>query len=117
MFLSVGAEYDQQALSGISQRFMRDEVLAEWSQKEGHPVLKVHCHVSGGLILGNAAWRLSIFRHHMRQVLEALRYGDRARFEQSPELDKADIEVHFHSSRKKYNIVESWGKAGEYRQK
>ena len=116
LFLSMGAEYDRQALAGLLQRFMRDEVLAEWSQESGKPVLKVHCHVSGGLILGNAAWRLSIFRHHMRQVLEAFRYGDRDRFVHNPGLDKAKIEVHFHSSRPKYNNVESWGSAGDYRQ-
>ncbi|MGD8822556.1 MAG: staygreen family protein, partial [Anaerolineales bacterium] len=52
LFLSMGAEYDNSALSGLLQRFMRDEVLAAWNEEGGRPILKVHCHVSGGLILG-----------------------------------------------------------------
>lgn len=115
LFLSVGAEFDSQALAGLVQRFMRDEVLAEWVDEDGQPVLKVTCHVSGGLILGSAAWRLSIFRQHMRQVLEAFRYGDRERFERNPDLDQARVEVQFISARRKYNLTESWGTLGTYR--
>ena len=115
LFLSVGADYDHQALGRLQQRFMRDEVLAEWSVKEGQTILRVHCHVSGGLILGGAGWRLSIFRHHMPQVLQAFRYGDRDRFDRMPELDHALIQVHFHSPRDRYNLTESWGAVGDYR--
>jgi hypothetical protein len=115
LFLSLGADYDHPALAGLLQRFMRDEVLAEWGVDEGVPVLDVHCHVSGGLILGSAGWRLSIFRHHMPQVLQAFRYGDHARFERLPGLDQASIRVNFHSPRHRYNLVESWGTAGDYR--
>lgn len=114
LFLAIGADYDHQALSGLLQRFLRDEVLAEWGLEGQQPVLRVYCHVSGGLVLGGAAWRLSIFRHHMRQVLQAFRYGDRDRFDQTPSLDKAAIIVHFHSPRDKYNLVESWDTIGEY---
>jgi hypothetical protein len=115
LFLSLGADYDQEALSGFLQRFMRDEVLAEWGMEEDRAVLKVHCYVSGGFILGRAGWRLSIFRHHMPEVLQAFRYGDRARFERMPELDQAPIQVYFHSPRDRYNLVESWGIAGDFR--
>lgn len=114
LFLSLGADHDRQALTGFQQRFMRDEVLAKWGMEEGQPVLNVHCHVSGGLILGSAGWRLSIFRHHMPQVLQAFRYGDRARFERMPELDQAPIQVYFHSPRERYNLIETWGTAGDY---
>ena len=93
---------------------MRDEVVAEW-HSEDDPELHVHCHVSGGLVLGSAGWRDSIFRRHMPMVLESFRYGDRALFEAFPELNQALIKVQFHSNRKRYNRMENWGKLGDYR--
>jgi len=41
---------------------MRDEVLAEWETNK-RIALHVHCHVSGGLVIGLSKWRDSIFRH------------------------------------------------------
>lgn len=115
LFLSLGRDYDRQALRGLAQRFMRDEVLAEWCLESGQPILKVYCHVSGGFILGSATWRLSIFRRHMPQVLQAFRHGDQRRFAIHPELDQAEILVYFHSPRQKFNLIESWGEMGRYR--
>ena len=62
-------------IAGWYTRLMRDEVLAEWQAGEP-PVLHVHCHVSGGLVVGTAGWRASIFRQHMPMVLEAFWRGD-----------------------------------------
>ena len=42
-------------------------------------------------------------------------YGDKTLFEQNPELDDAPIRVHFKSSKRKYDNVENWGIAGDYR--
>jgi hypothetical protein len=69
LFLTIGREFNQKQISGIYTRLMRDEILAEWIADEGQPALHVYCHVSGGLVLGSAAWRASIFEHHMPQVL------------------------------------------------
>lgn len=114
LFLTIGPQSDNRQISGWYTRLMRDEVVAEW-HSEDDPELHVHCHVSGGLVLGSAGWRDSIFRRHMPMVLETFRYGDRALFEALPELNQAPIKVHFHSSRKRYNRMENWGKLGDYR--
>jgi len=94
---------------------MRDEVLAEWQQGAEGPALHVHCHVSGGLVLGPARWRLAIFRQELPLVLEAFRFGDRAFFEFQPALDRAPIWVHFHATQPRYNRTEQWGVPGDYR--
>jgi hypothetical protein len=93
---------------------MRDEVLAEWKEDESGPALHVYCHVSGGLVLGTARWRYGIFKYHLPIVLEAFRYGDRPLFEAHPDLDRAPVKVHFHSSIDRYNKLENWGELANY---
>lgn len=115
LFLTIGPEYDRQQIGGWYTRLMRDEVLAEWQQGAEGPALHVHCHVSGGLVLGPARWRLAIFRQELPLVLEAFRFGDRALFEFQPVLDRAPIWVHFHAAQPRYNQTEQWGVAGDYR--
>jgi hypothetical protein len=114
LFLSIGRVYNKPQYSGWYTRVMRDEVLAEW-QFVNEPVFHVHCHVSGGLVLGSAKWRTSIFRQHMRMVLEAFRYGDQALFKVHPDLDRARILVHFHSNQDQYNQIEEWGQFSKFR--
>jgi hypothetical protein len=115
MFLTIGPEVDRAQISGLYTRLMRDEVVACWEMDEGIAVLRVQLHVSGGLILGTAAWRDSIFRHHLQQVLEAFRYGDRELYRSFPELESAPIEVYFNSSNSKYDRSEEWGSPRDYR--
>jgi hypothetical protein len=115
LFLSIGFKYDHKAISGIYTRLMRDEVLASWELDEEGPGLHVHCHVSGGLIVGSAAWREAIFRQHLPLVLEAFRYGDQAFFERHPERDHAPLSVHFHSTRAQFDRIENWGTLADYR--
>ena len=95
-------------------RLMRDEVLAEWLMEENGPTLHVHCHVSGGIALGTAAWRDAIFRRELPLVLEALRHGDRGLYRAQPELSRAPVLVHFHSARTVYDRVDSWGVVADY---
>lgn len=114
LFLTIGPKYDQKQISGWYTRLMRDEVLAEWKQESSGASLHVHCHVSGGLVLGGGKWRLDIFRHHMRQVLEAFRYGDQALVQQFPQLDQATIWVHFHARQEDLDKVERWGVFGDF---
>jgi hypothetical protein len=109
LFLTIGADYDRQQISGWYTRLMRDEVLAEWREDDTGAALHVHCHVSGGLVLGPAGWRFSIFKQELPLVLEAFRYGDKMLFESRPELDRAPIWVHFHAAQERYNLVEQWG--------
>ena len=115
LFLTVGLEYNQAQVSGWYTRFMRDEVLAEWREDQDGASLHVYCHVSGGLVLGTAAWRYAIFQHELPLVLEAFRYGDRAIYQARPELDQAAIRVHFRSARRRYRRTERWGAPADYR--
>ncbi len=114
MFLTVGEGYNKEQISGWYTRFMRDEVLAEW-QEADHPGLHVHCHVSGGFVLGTAGWREAIFRQHMPMVLEALRHGDRKLYISNPDLDEAMIFVYFHRAGRKRDTIEDWGQPKDYR--
>jgi hypothetical protein len=94
---------------------MRDEVLAELTRDSNHIALNVHCHVSGGLIIGRAKWRYNIFCSELSLVLEAIRFGDKAFFDHDPKLDQLPILVHFKSTDEKYNKTEKWGLLGDYR--
>lgn len=114
LFLTIGGEYDNAQLSGWQARLMRDEVLAEWQVEGATPGLHVHCHVSGGLLLGPAGVRDAIFRRELPLALEALRHGDGELFATRPELDQATVWVHFHSSQARYNRVEDWGRPADY---
>ncbi len=114
LYLTIGPDYDRRQISGWYTRLMRDEVLAEWRQEKDGPALHVHCHVSGGLVIGSAGWRYAIFQRELPLVLEAFRFGDRRLFEIEPGLDRAPIWVHFHAAQLGYNKTESWGVPADY---
>jgi hypothetical protein len=114
LFLTIGLDYNWPQISGWYTRFMRDEVLAEWRLDE-QPKVLVHCHVSGGIVLGPAGWRKSIFRRHLPMVLEAFRYGDRQFIAAHPQLDEAVVRVHFNARQARHNQVETWGRMVNYR--
>ncbi|MGD8736962.1 MAG: staygreen family protein [Anaerolineae bacterium] len=114
LFLTIGATYDQKQIRGWYTRLMRDEVLAEWGEYQGSPALHVHCHVSGGIVLGLAGWRYKIFRYHMPMVLEAFRYGDRVLLDAQLHLDRAPILVHYHAWQRRHRRIERWGTPADY---
>jgi magnesium dechelatase len=114
LFLTIGSAIDRRQISGWYTRLMRDEVWAEW-RSEADPVLHVHCHVSGGLVLGGAGWRDAIFHYHLPMVLEAFRYGDAALVAHHPQLAQAPLSVHFHAWQKRLNKSEIWGVFDDYR--
>ena len=115
LYLTIGPAHDSKQVAGWYTRFMRDEVLAEWRDEGDGPVLHVHCHVSGGLVLGLPAWRDTILRHEMPLVLETLRYGDQSLYAAHPVLEQAQIWIHFHARQARYDRVESWGVPADYR--
>jgi hypothetical protein len=115
LFLTIGPDYDREQLSGWYTRLLRDEVLAEWCEEEDGPALRVHCHVSGGIVVGAAGWRYTIFVRALPLVLQAFRFGDRTLFEARPRLDEAPVWIHFHATQSRYNLVESWGLLADYR--
>jgi hypothetical protein len=114
LFLTIGSDYDLEQISGWYTRLMRDEVLAEWLDEDRGPTLHVHCHVSGGLVLGTARFRFEIFQRELPLVLEAIRYGDRSLFESNRHLDSAPVLVHFHARQARYDRVEEWGTPADY---
>jgi hypothetical protein len=116
LFLTVSTDFDQDALNDLQTRLMRDEVLAEWREEDrGQMSLHLMCHVSSHwLNFGTAGWRYEIFRHHMPQVLQALRYGDRELYDAHRELDQAPVVVHFKSHKARFNRIEDWGKPADY---
>ncbi len=113
LFLTIAREVDNDQISGWYTRFMRDEVVANWETDET-PELHVHCHVSGGFVLGSASWRESIFRQHLPMVIAAFRYGDRKLIEHHPEMDESQVVVHFHAARRRDGRIEEFGKIGDY---
>jgi len=110
LFLSIGLEFDKQAISGLYTRLMRDEILAEWLKQEESFSLHVYCHVSGGIILGTAGWRYSIFKHELPLVLKCICNGDKDLFNENPNLKNALFL--FTSKLKTRNITKS--KDGEH---
>jgi hypothetical protein len=115
LFLTIGDEYNKKQISRLYTRLMRDEVLAELVKNGDHLEFNVYCHVSGGLLVGTAGWRNSIFQSELPLVLEAFRYGDRTLFEADPHLDRTEVNIYFQSSSRKYNRVEKWGILADYR--
>lgn len=115
LFLTIGDDYDKKRISKMYTRLMRDEILAELVKNEDRPEFRVYCHVSGGFVVGTARWRYNIFQSEMQLVLEAIRYGDRTLFEEHPELDNAQVLVHFKSTDNRYNKVENWGTMFQYK--
>ena len=114
LFLTIGSDHDQKQISGFYTRLMRDEVLAELKRDEAGITLHVYCHVSGGIVFGRAGWRFDIFHHHMRMVLESLRYGDRELVSTNPDLNRAVVKVHFVSNHKRYDCIEEQGLLEDY---
>ncbi len=113
LFLTIGADYDYEQISSRYTRFMRDEVLAEWQQKNKNYELHLLMHVSGGFCFGWAGLRDRIFRHHLPLVLQVIREGDKNLFEKMPEIKDSEILVHFQSNRNKYDKIENCGKVEE----
>jgi|SRR5271157_843380 len=115
LFLSIGPCYDTKETSRLQTRLKRDEVLAELTKNSNQLILNVHCHISGGLVLGRAKWRYNIFCSELPLALEAIRYGDKTFFEQNPQIDRTPVLVHFKSTDKKYDKTEKWCIIADYK--
>ena len=115
LYLSIGQCHAKKQTLGWYTRLIRDEVLAELKKDSQDFSLNVHCHISGGFIVGTAKWRYEIFCSELSLVLEAIRFGDRSFFDHNPELDKASVLVHFESTDKRFNKVEKLGLIGDYK--
>ncbi|KAG2452600.1 hypothetical protein HYH02_002837 [Chlamydomonas schloesseri] len=113
--LTIGAEYNQQQISGFYTRLLRDEVIAEWVAvgASGY-ALHVYCHVSGEeRWLAPPLLRNYIFRREMPLVLDTIVYADRELLQRQPELGRAQVYIHFQSSVRELDTVEYWGLLGD----
>ena len=108
LFLSIGSNYDYKKFSNLYSKLLCDEVLGEWQNIE-QIRFDIHCHCSGGIAIGPAKWRDSIFRHHMPMVLKAICYGDISFLIKNQDFQKAPIYVHFHARKKTLDCIEKWG--------
>jgi hypothetical protein len=117
IFLSVGADYDPEALSRPSNRRMRDEVLAELTDGS-RPRLMVHCFVEGPELAEKAAnpiLRRRIFEKEMPLTLAVIRYGDRFFFERRAELDEAEVIIRFEATDPRFEATCEFGRIADYR--
>ena len=113
LFLTIGSTYNLKQISGFYTRLMRDEILGEW-KKDNHFSLNIYCHVSGGIVIGTAKWRNSIFRYHMPMVLEAICFGDKFFLNKNQDFQEAPICVHFSATQKSLDQTEKWGLIKNY---
>lgn len=97
----------------------RDDVVAEWKKVKEDVSLHIHCYVSGATLLQDLAaeFRYYIFCKELPLVLNAVVYGDSDLFNEHPGLLEAPVWVHFHSTSRKYNRLESWGPLKEAMQR
>ncbi|CAO2827199.1 unnamed protein product [Amaranthus hypochondriacus] len=109
--LAVSQTINNSQLQGWTNKFYRDEVVAEWKKVKGKMSLHVHCHISGGHFFLNlfAPLRYYIFCKELPVVLNAFVHGDQNLFKNYPELQDALVWVYFHSSIPDFNKVECWG--------
>ena len=110
LFLTIGLEY---AYDKINK--MRDEVLGEWRTYNGCLFLYIYVYVDGQFGPVVSAVRNAIFRRELPLALEAIRYGDSRFFIAHPELDNAQIWIHFDSTNPNYNQFENWGTPKDYK--
>ena len=96
LFLTIGPDYDHDALRALQVRLERDEVLGEWMLGVDGPRLDLQMTAQGGIpLFGTRTMRCNIFRRYRPMVLEALRYGDGVFAEAHPELDDAPVVARF----------------------
>ncbi len=88
--------------------------MVRWESDDDLISLHVTCHVRGGLIIGTAGWRESIFRKYMPLVLELFINGDQELFQSKPEFDKSRILIHFHHANSSRGKSEDWGRIEDY---
>jgi len=114
LFLTIGPEYDRQALGGMQVRLERDEVLGEWIRGDEGPRLELRMAAQGGLpLFGTGSVRRRIFLRHRPLVLAAIRYGDRAFAAAHPELEQAPVVARFRW-RDRRDDCEAWGRWGDW---
>src|SRR5207244_1504296 len=115
LLLSVGTEYDREALDQPQTRQTRDELLAELTGGD-QPRLTVRCGVESREVTGRTAdlgTRRRIFEREMPLALAVIRYGDRFFFERHPDLDQAEIIVEFEPTDLRFQAKRRFGRVAD----
>ncbi|WHY75283.1 staygreen family protein [Neobacillus sp. WH10] len=111
LFLSIGHQYN---LTAINFK-IRDEVLAEWIQKNGQFNFWGKVHVSGGEFDEHSSKkRFLIFEREAKLALTAIFYGDRKFFSCFPQLLDSSIFIQFESIYPQYNQLLYYGTPRQY---
>eukprot|EP00879_Flechtneria_rotunda_P023601 GHRR01024968.1.p1 GENE.GHRR01024968.1~~GHRR01024968.1.p1 ORF type:complete len:226 (+),score=49.13 GHRR01024968.1:159-836(+) len=99
--LSIGPQYNVQQVQGFYTRILRDEITAEWLFTAGSDApaeLHIYCHVSGEeRWMAPPQLRNFIFRREMTLVLDTFAYADKDFLQVFPQLQQAEVYVHFQS--------------------
>ncbi|SHK24500.1 staygreen family protein [Paramaledivibacter caminithermalis] len=109
LFLTIGLEYAYDKIGPI-----RDELLAKWNYDNNKYILFAYVYVDGQHGLSMTALRNRIFVKELPLALEAIRYGDRALFQNYPMLDSSPIFIHFYSMDPYFNRIEYRGTPSDY---
>ncbi len=90
LFVTIGSSFARDLYSD-----MRDEVLFQWVNFDGVPVLAGKVLVSGEGIEDNKGIRKQIFMREFDKAVEAVFRGDQELFQKYTELHQAPILVYF----------------------
>lgn len=90
LFVTIGSSFARDLYSD-----MRDEVLFQWVDLDGVPVLVGKVLVSGEGIEDSKGVRRQIFMREFDKAVVAVRQGDQGLFQTYPELNQAPVLVYF----------------------
>ncbi|WP_071459742.1 staygreen family protein [Bacillus massilinigeriensis] len=106
LFLSIGARFDTAAIDYT----LRDEVLGEWTTRNGEYLLLCKVHVNNGEFDEKVSKiRYMIFKKELQIALTGMMYGDRPFFINHPWLLDCPIIVKFESTLPEFQEVNYFG--------
>ncbi|MFB9757043.1 staygreen family protein [Ectobacillus funiculus] len=111
LFLSIGYTYDTYAID----QHLRDELVAQWTNKHEKLVLFGKVYISGGEFDEKTAGkRFYIFQKEMAMALKAIVNGDKQLYTYFPSLLTAPIYIYFESVYPDFSRVVYYGMPKQY---
>lgn len=111
LFLSIGYIYDTYAID----QYLRDELIAQWTNKHEKLVLFGKAYISGGEFDEKIAGeRFYIFQKEMGTALKAIVNGDEQLYTHFPSLLTAPIYIYFESVYPDFSRVVYYGIPEQY---
>lgn len=110
LFLVIASDYAYDKLTP-----MRDEVLGEWTTKDGkNYFFYVYVRLDGEDGIKSTPRRNQIFIQELPTALKGIKYGDPFLFTAYPQFKSAPIYVHFQSADPNYNRIEYYQTFNQY---